>query len=159
MNAATGQLLKTLCSTSCTGGGGGLSVYNEGLLWIVDPFLGNLIVTRDGTAVRKSPGRPPAAYAGTAFHLSGGVTAIDVATGATKWVTAIDGACTLPVVAGRGGQVFVGTVSGVVHELDAATGKDVSQDTTGFLSYMSCWPMALAEGRLAYATGTGVAVY
>jgi hypothetical protein len=55
--------------------------------------------------------------------------------------------------------VFVGTVAGVLHELDEATGAEVSTDVTGFLSYVSCWPMALAEGRLAYATGTGLAVY
>jgi outer membrane protein assembly factor BamB len=159
MDAVTGQHLKVIHSTSCMGGGGGMAVYHQSRLWVIDHVLGNIIIDANGAVVGPSPGGNPAVHGGTAFYSAGGVSAYDLPTGTKKWSTPVDGLCTTPIVAGRGGQVFVGTVSGVLHELDEATGAEVSTDVTGFLSFMNCWPMALAEGRLAYATGTGLAVY
>jgi hypothetical protein len=159
MDAFTGQNLRVIHSTSCTGGGGGMAVYNDGRLWIIDNVLGDVIIDRNGTVVRPYAGSPPAVHAGTAFHVANGVTAVDVATGATTWSTAISGVCTSPIVAGRGRQLFVATTAGTLFELDEVTGAVVSQHDPGFLPYASCWPMALAEGRLAFAMGTGVAVY
>jgi len=159
MDALTGQGLAVIHSTSCTGGGGGTSVYSQGRLWITDNLLGDVIIDGGGAVVGTFSGGFPAVDGGVAFYPGGGVTAVDVATGTTRWSTPIDGACTAVTVAGAGRQVFVGTTEGKIHELNEDTGAEVSADVTGFLSDASCWPIALAEGRLGYATGSGVAVY
>lgn len=159
MDALTGQALKVIRLTSCTGGGGGMAVYNQRRIWVLDTVLGDVIIDPTGTRLGSFFGRTPAVQGGTAFYSEENVTAVDVVSGATKWSTPVDGLCTTPIVAGRGGQVFVGSVTGVLHEFDAASGVEVSTHDTGFGGDVNCWPMALAEGRLAYATGTGLVVY
>lgn len=71
----------------------------------------------------------PAFHAGTAFYLATDQTppalsAFDIATATVKWIFSGNdyALCTSPVVAGKGGQVFVGSLRGILYELDEATG-------------------------------------
>ena len=156
LNALTGTV-SVIHQTSCSGGGG-MPVYADGRLWVTDNIKGNVIINRTGTVLGSFSGILPAVHNGTAFYGGDSATAVDVATGAQKWSTAIDRLCTPLVVAGGGGQVFGGTVSGVLYELDEATGAQISSDTTSGSS-ATCWSPAIAQGRLAFVSGGSVAVY
>ena len=157
LNALTGQV-SVIHQTSCFGGGGGMPVYADGRLWVPDTLQGSVIINRAGAVLGSFGGGLPAVHNGTAFYGGLSATAVDVATGAQKWSTAIDRLCTPLVVAGGGGQVFGGTVSGVLYELDEATGAQISSDTTS-VSSTNCWSPAIAQGRLAFVSGGSVAVY
>ncbi len=157
LNALTGAV-SIIHQTSCTGGGGGMPVYADGRLWVTDNIQGSVIINRAGTVLGSFGGGLPAVHNGTAFYGGDSATAVDVATGAQKWATAIDRLCTPLVVAGGGGQVFGGSVSGVLYELDEATGAQISSDTTSG-SGATCWSPAIAQGRLAFVSGGSVAVY
>jgi hypothetical protein len=157
LNALTGQV-SVIHQTSCTGGGGGMPVYADGRLWVTDTVQGSVIINRAGTVLGSFGGGLPAVHNGTAFYGGDSATAVDVATGAQKWATPIDRLCMPLVVAGGGGQVFGGTVSGVLYELDEATGAQISSDTTSG-SGATCWSPAIAQGRLAFVSGGSVAVY
>ena len=157
LNALTGHL-SVIHQTSCTGGGGGMPVYADGRLWVTDSDQGSVIINLAGTVLGSFGGLLPAVHDGTAFYGGSTATAIDVATGSQKWSTPITGLCTPLVVAGGGGQVFGGTISGLLYELDEATGAQISSDATS-VSSTNCWSPAIAQGRLAFVSGASVTVY
>jgi outer membrane protein assembly factor BamB len=105
----------------------------------------------------------PAFDAGTAFYEANGVvSAVDIATAAVRWSFTGDGQlCTAPVAAGAGGQVFVGSKSGNVYELDETTGNQRSVTTVG--AAVTCFTetdsMALAENHLVVPAGNLLVVF
>jgi outer membrane protein assembly factor BamB len=69
--------------------------------------------------------------------------------------------CTSPVIAGGAGQVFVGSTSGNVYELDEATGSQRSMHNVG--TPVTCYAedsgMAVADGHLLVPAGSTLVVY
>jgi len=105
----------------------------------------------------------PAFDAGTAFYqASGTVSAVDIMTDTLRWSFAGDGQlCTSPVIAGGGAQVFVGSQSGNVYELDELTGvvRSVHNVGTGVTCSSESDSMAIAEGHLLVPVGNELVVY
>jgi len=90
------------------------------------------------------------------------LTAIDVESNVTKWSFAGDQTlCTSAMIAGLGGQVFVGSSLGNVYELDEATGVQRSVDIAG--TAVSCSSvvsgMAIAENHLLVPVGNDLVAY
>jgi outer membrane protein assembly factor BamB len=151
-------------STSCTGGGGAAPSFYQGLIWVRDWALGDVIINSSGgSAGTFSSSVVPAYHAGTAFYLSSGVlSAVDIQNDTLKWSFSGDGQlCTSPVVAGGGGQVFVGSQSGNVYELDEAAGTQRSVSAAG--DPVTCGSeteaMAVAAGHLLVPAGSTLIVY
>jgi outer membrane protein assembly factor BamB len=154
---ATGKL-DWYTDTNCTGGGGTTPAYYNGWIWERDWASGNMIIGSDevkhGTFATSAP---PAFSGGVVFYVSTGVlSAVNIATGAPIWAFSDDpGLCGAPVVAGARGQVFVGSSSGNVYELDAATGRRLSSVQIG--SY-NCTDernaLSIANGHLFVPSGT-----
>jgi outer membrane protein assembly factor BamB len=151
-------------SGNCTGGGGAAPAVYGGLIWERDWAQGNVIIDHDGNAAGSfAASAIPAFHAGKVFYQnSGTVTAIDIASDTVKWSFAGDGQlCTSPVVAGGGGQVFVGSRNGNVYEIDESTGVQRSVHNVG--ASVTCFSeanaMALGEGHLIVPVGTKLVVY
>jgi outer membrane protein assembly factor BamB len=95
--------------------------------------------------------------------MSGGVlSAVGIQSGMLEWSFMGDGSlCTSAVVAGGGGQVFVGSSSGNVYELDATTGmqKSVNKSATPVTCSTETQSMAVAAGHLLVPAGGTLVVY
>lgn len=106
---------------------------------------------------------PPAFHAGVAFYVrTNTLTAVDVQTSTIKWAFSGDGRlCTMAAIAGGGKQVFMGSGSGNVYEIDETTGKQVSVDSAG--AAVVCGSerssMAIGEDHLIVQTATSLVVY
>jgi outer membrane protein assembly factor BamB len=151
-------------STSCTGGGGKAPAVYQGLIWVRDWAIGNVVIDSSGNSAGSfAASVGPSFHGGTAFYVNGGsLTAVDVATGTIRWTFAGDGnLCTSAVVAGARGQVFVASSAGSVYEVDESTGMQVSVDKS--VAAVTCGSeteaMSLAEGHLFVPAGSSLVVY
>ena len=151
-------------SGSCTGGGGTTPAVAGGRIWVRDWAEGNIILDLNGNSLGTfSVDVPPSLHGSLAFYVkSKTVTAVDVETSVIKWSFAGDKQlCTSAVIAGRNGQVFVGSSAGNVYELDEATGAQRSVDVVG--TTVSCSDetqgMAIAQNHLFIPAGNDLVVY
>jgi outer membrane protein assembly factor BamB len=161
-DAATGQLL-WFHSGACTGGGGAAPAVHQGLIWERDWATGDVILDTSGNVQGAfSADTVPSFHAGTVFYEKAGtLSAVDIQSSTLKWSFTGDGTlCTSAVVAGAG-QVFVGSSSGKVYELDEMTGAQTSADDLGMA--VTCGDeshaMAVAGGHLLVPTGDKLVVY
>jgi outer membrane protein assembly factor BamB len=151
-------------STSCTGGGGSAPAVYQGQIWVRDWALGDVILDSSGNETGKfNADFMPAFHEGTVFYTQGGtLSAVDIGSRTLKWTFAGDGnLCTSPVIAGAGGQVFVGSSLGNVYELDERTGMQRSTDHTasGVTRGSEAQAMGLGGGHLLVPTGNTLVVY
>ncbi|HEY2512127.1 MAG TPA: PQQ-binding-like beta-propeller repeat protein [Polyangiaceae bacterium] len=151
-------------STSCTGGGGTTPAAYGNEIWVRDTPLGNVILDTGGAVKGSFNGNVlPAFHDGTVFYANGtNITAVDLATSMQKWTFAGDAEiCTAPVVAGASGQVFVGSRSGNVYELDEATGAQRSVNDAGaaVVCGSETTSMGMAPGRLLVPVANGLVAY
>jgi outer membrane protein assembly factor BamB len=123
--------LQWVTSPSCEGGGGRTPVYYQGLLYMRDPILGNLILNAStGKETGTFSAGPAPAFAGkTGLFLSAGtLSAVDGSK--TVWTFTGDGGLdTAPIVVGT--TVYVGSSSGMIYGLSLATGELVWSANTG----------------------------
>jgi outer membrane protein assembly factor BamB len=146
-------------STSCTGGGGAAPSVYQGSIWVRDWALGNIVLDEgDGHPVGSfAADVMPALMNGRGYYLkSSSLSAVDIASSTLLWTFSGDGSLnTVPVVAGGRGQVFVGSSSGNVYELDAATGAQLSVAAAGapVTASSETVAMALANGTLVVPAG------
>lgn len=150
--------------TGCTGGGGSTPSVYDGMIWQRDWAQGNVIVDSAGQPQGAfAADTPPSFHDGLVFYMSKHtLTAVDVATSTVKWTFTGDGMlCTSAAIAGRGGQVFVGSASGLVYELDERTGILRSMDDVG--APVSCGAelasMAVGGNHLVVSAGNKLVVY
>lgn len=162
-NALTGAELWSHAGT-CSGGGGASPSVFGGHIWERDDLGNDVIYDLTGTSIGTfAADAAPAFHGGTAYYETNQrLKAVDIATRTTLWTFAGDGRlCTAPVVAGTGGQVFVGSALGHVYELDATTGAQRSVHDVG--SAITCFTetdaMALGEGHLFVPAGNRLVVY
>jgi outer membrane protein assembly factor BamB len=150
--------------TGCTGGGGSTPGVYGGMVWQRDWAQGNVIVDSAGHAQGSfAADTLPSFHGGLVFYMSAHtLTAVEVATSKVKWSFVGDGKlCSAAAIAGRGGQVFVGSASGLVYELDEATGAVRSMDDAGAPVTCGAEMAALAVGgnHLVVSAGTKLVVY
>jgi hypothetical protein len=148
----------------CTGGGGSTPSVYQGKIWQRDWAEGNVIVDSSGHPHGTfAADTPPSFDGGIAFYMSKHtLTAVDLETSQVKWTFMGDGRlCSSAAIAGRGGQVFVGSASGLVYELDEATGAVRSMDDAG--APVSCGAegasMAVGGNHLVVSAGNNLVVY
>jgi len=164
-----------LHSGGCTGGGGAAPAFHQDKIWVRDWSAGNAIITTSGGDYGSFAASANPAFNGqTVFYTASNATssalgAVDIQSGRLLWSFSGDGQlCTAPVIAGRGGQVFVGSQSGNVYELDEATGLQISVHAAG--SPITCADplpagrgekdaMALGSGHLVVPAGNLLLVY
>jgi len=79
---------------------------------------------------------------------TGSVTAIDVATGKSRWRVPLPRPALGGVTVTSGGLVLLGTVDGTMYGLDAATGATVWQQGVG--SNVGTAPIAYSMGGRVY---------
>jgi outer membrane protein assembly factor BamB len=150
-------------SGNCTGGGGSAPGVYQGLIWERDWAEGDVIIDSSGnTAGSFGASVPPSFHAGTVFYVNAGVlTAVDVQSKLLKWSFAPGASlCTSAVIAGAGGQVFVGTQS-TLYELDEATGAVLSSDTPagGVTCGSETHSIALGSSHLVVPAGNALVAY
>ena len=170
LDAKTGQL-NWFHAGSCTGGQGQTPSFYQDRIWLKDWPLTDLMVDTTGQTVGSfTADVVPAYHAGKAFLTTsffgpnGEVSALDIQSGTLTWGFVGDGhICTSAVVAGGGGQVFVGSSLGSVYELDENTGAQRSMTTSG--ASLACssgketQPLALASGHLLVEGANTLTVY
>lgn len=117
----------------CEGGGGKTSVLFGGRLYARDNVTGNLILDAQTGAVLGSfsAGAAPAFNGSTGFFLSGTtLEARDVVSGAVQWSFTGDGTLSsAPII--DNGYVYIGSTSGNLYAVNAATGVSVWTGTLG----------------------------
>lgn len=162
-NAMTGGVVWSHNGT-CSGGGGTAPSVFGGKVWERDSLSGNVIYDASGApAGTFASDVIPAFHSGKAFYKSGTtLTAVDLATNNTAWTFTGDGQlCTSPVVAGTGGQVFVGSRLGKVYELDETTGRQRSVHEVG--AAVTCFSetstLTLGENHLLVPVGNQLVAY
>jgi outer membrane protein assembly factor BamB len=162
-DAYTGALLWNH-STSCTGGGGTAPAFHQGAIWARDATLGNVILDTNGNVIGSFRATAvPSFYGGTAFYLSSGtLNAVDIQNDTQQWSFVGDGQlCTSAVIAGSSGQVFVGSMSGNVYEVEATTGAQISVADAGHP--VTCGSeiqsIALTAGYLLVPTGDALVTF
>jgi outer membrane protein assembly factor BamB len=151
-------------SGNCTGGGGTTPTVAVGRVWVRDWAEGNIILDLNGSSLGTfAVDSPPSVHGGLVFYVSSeALIAVDIESNATKWSFAGDqNLCTSAMIAGRGGQVFVGSSFGNVYELDEATGEQRSVDIAGLAVSGSSdvSGMAIAENRLLVPVDTDLVAY
>jgi outer membrane protein assembly factor BamB len=160
--SATGKLDWYVMS-GCTGGGGTTPAFYNGWIWERDWANGNMIIGADEVKHGTFSSTIPPAFAGTmVFYVDAGVlSAMDIASGKPVWAFSDDpGLCGAPAVAGVRGQVFVGSSSGTVYELDAATGRRLSSANVGtYNCTLEVNALAIAGGRLYVPSGNRLVTF
>ena len=167
LDARTGKL-NLAERGDCLGDGGRAPAVYRDAIWERDLADGNAIVGLAGeTRGEFGTNILPAFHGDTAFYLGSNdklvtaLSAVDIATNLIEWSFAGDGhLCTSAAVAGGAGQVFVGSSSGNVYELDEATGsvRSVHNAGSAVLCGSETMSMALGAGHLLVpATNTLIA--
>jgi outer membrane protein assembly factor BamB len=161
---AAGYLRWSNNTNFCANGIEGAPALHDGWIWVRDRPTGNMIFDSKGTELGTFAGKVgPAFHGDTAFYLaSSTVSAVEISSDTLRWSFTGDGMlCMSPVVAGGGGQVFVGSQSGNIYELDEATGKQIAVDNVG--SPVVCpyerISMAIAENHLLVPASNELVVY
>ena len=115
----------------CEGGGGKTPVYNAGLVYARDPINGNKILNSStGAQVGTFQADPAPAFDGNiGLFLSAG-TLRGIEGGTTLWSFAGDGGLDTAPIAVRG-IVYVGSGTGMLYGLNAASGKVVWSTNVG----------------------------
>jgi outer membrane protein assembly factor BamB len=120
-------------SGSCSGGGGRTPVLFGGRLYARDFVTGNLVFDAATGAVLAafSAGPAPALSGSTGFFLAGStLEARDAASNAVQWSFTGDGTLSsAPIVVN--GYVYIGSTSGKLYALNAATGSNVWTNSVG----------------------------
>ncbi|HMC70212.1 MAG TPA: PQQ-binding-like beta-propeller repeat protein, partial [Mycobacteriales bacterium] len=120
-------------STYCEGGGGKTPAVYGGRVYVRDGVLGNTILDAStGGDLGSFSGRAIPAFSGSSGYVLNGSTleAHDLSTGAVSWTFGGDGQLSsAPVTAN--GYVYVGSGSGNVYAVSAATGQQVWSDNAG----------------------------
>jgi outer membrane protein assembly factor BamB len=115
---------------SCQGGGGGTPAYYQGQLWVRDPMVDSLVInaqTGAELASFKTSTTPALADQRAFIQLRGQLQALDVNTRASQWAFYGDGMlASAPLVVN--GTVFIGSSTGAIFGVDAATGAQVWND-------------------------------
>jgi outer membrane protein assembly factor BamB len=163
-DALSGKLL-WYHSTNCTGGGAAAPAVHGGLIWVRDVAQGNFIIDTAGTVKGSfAADVVPSFDSDTVYYVrSGTLTAVEIQTNRLKWSFAADADpfCTSAVVAQGGGQVFVGSASGNIYEIDEATGAQRSVSNAG--GAVTCGSettsMGLSAGHLLVPAGDRLVVY
>jgi outer membrane protein assembly factor BamB len=160
--SATGKL-DWYTVSGCTGGGGSTPAVYDGWIWERDWASGNMIIGADEVKHGTFSSTIPPAFAGTTvFYVDAGVlSARDIASGTPIWAFSDDpGLCGAPVVAGVRGQVFVGSSSGRVYELDATSGRKLSSaHVDAYNCTVEVNALAIAGGRLFVPAGKQLIVF
>ncbi len=148
----------------CTGGGGSTPVYASGLLYVRDPAMsimvnpvspgppGYIFNATNGTQVGSFNAGPIPAIGPTTgfFENSGTLRAVDLSSKNVLWSFAGDGKLvSAPIVINQ--DVFVGSGSGNVYALDAATGSQLWNGNAGA-------SIAATEGFTGIGAGEGYLV-
>jgi outer membrane protein assembly factor BamB len=168
LDARSGNIDFALLGQCLGGGGAAPSIYGDAI-WERDLIEGNAVVGfRGDVRAQFASAVLPAFHEHTAFLLGRSqqnqttVSAMDIATNLIKWSFAGDGhLCTSPAVAGGGGQVFVGSSSGNLYELDEGTGavRSVSQAGAAILCGSETMSMAMGEGHLLVPADNALVAY
>jgi outer membrane protein assembly factor BamB len=162
-DALTGHL-NWYHSGNCTGGGGSAPGTYEGLIWERDWAEGDVIIDSSGnTAGSFGASVAPSFHGGTAFYVNAGaLTAVDLQSKVLLWSFAPGTTlCTSAIIAGAGAQVFVGSQSGTLYELDEATGTLLSSDTPpgGVTCGSETISIALGSSHLVVPSGNTLVAY
>jgi outer membrane protein assembly factor BamB len=162
-DALTGALSWSV-TAHCTGGGGSVPSVYATKIWERNGSLGNVVLDHDGNLLGTFASLGiPAFHNGIAFYPTlNALTAVDIATATLRWkFTDAGGVCTSPVVAGAGGQVFIGTCAGKVYELDELTGSQRSMHDIGtpIARAPETNSISLADGHLLVPAGNTLVVY
>ena len=120
-------------STYCEGGGGKTPAVYGGRVYVRDNILGNTVLDSvTGADVGSfSGGAIPAFSGSTGYFLNGStLEAHDLSTGAVSWTFGGDGQLSsAPITAN--GYVYVGSATGKVYAVSAATGQQAWSDSAG----------------------------
>jgi len=117
-----------------SGGGGKTAVVSGGRLLTRDFALNGVFDAASGTLLGTfAGGTAPAVAGGVAYQVAGGaLSALDLSSFATRWsVSAGFTSAPLVVPARHGSNVWVGSSTGTLSALDAATGKSVWSASVG----------------------------
>lgn len=171
---ATGELIWSN-DTGCDGGGGGTPVAANGLLYSPNGFAsysGMTFNAETGANLGNyAADNPPAIGAQTGYFLNGGtLQAITLSSNAITWSFAGDGGLTTsPILVTTPSQsyVFIGSTSGMLYGLDAATGTvlwSVNVGTAfpagaGWGAGIPLTGLAAGDGLLVVPAGTKVIAY
>ena len=144
-------------SGPCEGGGGQTGTYANGLYYSpngVGNGAGEVFDAETGSMLSAYAASGPAPALGTTmgyFLQSGTLDAIDLSSSTIKWTFAGDaGLATSPILVN--GYVFVGSSSGKLYGLDAASGAVLWQATPGGALNASPW-MQLNQGGISAGDG------
>lgn len=171
---ATGASIWTN-DTGCDGGGGGTPVVANGVLYAPNGFgsYGGTTFNAETGAVIGSFGaqNPPAIGAQTGYFLTGGtLEAISLSSHVIAWSFAGDGELTTsPILVSTpsNSYVFIGSASGMLYGLDAATGAVVWSVNVGasfpagagWGAGIPLTGLAAGDGLLVVPAGTKVIAY
>jgi outer membrane protein assembly factor BamB len=163
LNAANGTL-NWYRAGSCTGGGGAAPAVSGDLIWERDWASGNIIYDSAGASKGTfTAAYIPSIFTGTVYYVeSGSLSAVEVATRTLKWTFAGDGNLdTSAAIAGGGGQIFVGSSSGNVYEIDSKTGglRSTADAGAGVTAGSETTSMAIAGGHLFVPAGNTLVAY
>jgi outer membrane protein assembly factor BamB len=171
---ATGEVIWT-SNTGCDGGGGGTPVAANGVLYAPNGFGSYSGMTFDAetgaTLGSYAADNPPAIGAQTGYFLKGGtLEAITLSSNTIVWSFAGDGQLTTsPILVSTptNSYVFIGSASGMLYGLDAATGAVVWSVNVGAAFPAGAgWGAGLplsglsaGDGLLVVPAGTKVIAY
>ncbi|MGH8288943.1 MAG: PQQ-binding-like beta-propeller repeat protein [Steroidobacteraceae bacterium] len=171
---ATGASIWTN-ATGCDGGGGGIPVVANGVLYAPNGFgsySGTTFNAETGATLGNyGADNPPAIGAQTGYFLTGGtLEAVTLSSNVIGWSFAGDGELTTsPILISTptNSYVFIGSASGMLYGLDAATGAVVwSVNVGAALPAGASWGagiplsgLAAGDGLLVVPAGTKVIAY
>jgi len=142
-------------STGCEGGGGATGTYGNGVYYSPNQsgYSGMSFDAETGGFLSSyTAGQPPALGSSTGYFLqSGTLSAIDLATNVIGWTFAGDGGLTTaPLLVN--GYVFVGSSTGRLYALDAASGAQLWQSALGAAPNTGNW-MQLGQSGMTAGDG------
>jgi len=150
-------------TTGCSGGGGGMPVVADGLVYVSDPTGGDYVVLgADKGDLRGTfnTDTPPAFAHGLGYSVLGGtLRAFDAATLSTRWSFRGDGhLVTSPLVAGA--YTYVASSSGMIYALDGGGRMAWSADGGAPIgSDAESLSLAVGEGTLLVPVANRIVAY